>query len=41
VTYAEAEPELTSLLREFGPPRKFDHPAHRSVLLCWSEIEPA
>jgi putative restriction endonuclease len=26
VTYREAEPELTSLLREFGPPRKSDHP---------------
>lgn len=26
VTYAEAEPDLTALLREFGPPRKSDHP---------------
>src|SRR6478735_689938 len=26
VAYAEAEPELTALLREFGPPRKSDHP---------------
>ncbi len=26
VTYAEAEPEMTALLREFGPPRKSDHP---------------
>src|SRR3954468_4155918 len=26
VTYREAEPELTALLREFGPPRKSDHP---------------
>lgn len=26
VTFAEAEPELTVLLREFGPPRKSDHP---------------
>src|SRR5689334_25372659 len=26
VGYAEAEPELTALLREFGPPRKSDHP---------------
>jgi putative restriction endonuclease len=26
VTYKEAEPELTALLREFGPPRKSDHP---------------
>jgi putative restriction endonuclease len=26
LTYAEAEPELTALLREFGPPRKSDHP---------------
>ena len=25
VTYAEAEPELIALLREFGPPRKSDH----------------
>jgi putative restriction endonuclease len=25
-TYAEAEPDLTALLREFGPPRKSDHP---------------
>src|SRR3954465_5458740 len=26
VTYAEAEPDLTALLREFGPPRKSNHP---------------
>src|SRR5947209_6901433 len=26
VTFAEAEPHLTVLLREFGPPRKSDHP---------------
>src|SRR4051812_26224906 len=26
VSYREAEPELTALLREFGPPRKSDHP---------------
>jgi putative restriction endonuclease len=26
VTYAEAEPDVTTLLREFGPPRKSDHP---------------
>jgi putative restriction endonuclease len=26
VTYAEAEPDLTALLREFGSPRKSDHP---------------
>lgn len=26
VAYAEAEPDLTALLREFGPPRKSDHP---------------
>ena len=26
VMYSEAEPELTALLREFGPPRKSDHP---------------
>jgi putative restriction endonuclease len=26
VTYADAEPDLTALLREFGPPRKSDHP---------------
>lgn len=26
VTFKEAEPELTELLREFGPPRKHDHP---------------
>jgi putative restriction endonuclease len=26
VTYREAEPELTALLREFGPPRRSDHP---------------
>jgi putative restriction endonuclease len=26
VTYREAEPALTTLLREFGPPRKSDHP---------------
>jgi putative restriction endonuclease len=26
VTFLEAEPELTTLLREFGPPRRSDHP---------------
>src|SRR6266498_2400824 len=26
VTFAEAEPGLTALLREFGPPRKSAHP---------------
>src|SRR3954451_16356772 len=26
VTFRQAEPELTALLREFGPPRKSDHP---------------
>jgi hypothetical protein len=26
VTYKEAEPDLRALLREFGPPRKSDHP---------------
>src|SRR5512144_210248 len=26
VTFLEAEPFLTDLLREFGPPRKSDHP---------------
>jgi putative restriction endonuclease len=26
VTFKEAEPELTALLHEFGPPRKSDHP---------------
>jgi putative restriction endonuclease len=26
VTYRETEPELTTLLREFGPPRRSDHP---------------
>jgi putative restriction endonuclease len=26
LTFKEAEPDLTSLLREFGPPRKSDHP---------------
>jgi putative restriction endonuclease len=26
VTYAEAEPDLTVLLREFGRPQKSDHP---------------
>jgi putative restriction endonuclease len=26
VTFKEAEPELTCLLQEFGPPRKSDHP---------------
>src|SRR5918994_7927588 len=26
VTFREAEPELTALLREFGRPRKSDHP---------------
>src|SRR3954465_12277781 len=26
VTFAEAEPDLTALLREFGLPRKSDHP---------------
>jgi putative restriction endonuclease len=26
VTYKETEPDLTALLREFGPPRKSDHP---------------
>lgn len=25
VTFAEAEPDLTALLREFGPPRKLGH----------------
>jgi putative restriction endonuclease len=28
VSYREAEPELTALLREFGPPRKSDHPEY-------------
>src|SRR4051812_22525417 len=26
VTFREAEPDLTALLQEFGPPRKSDHP---------------
>src|SRR3954453_11760364 len=26
VTFREVEPNLTALLREFGPPRKSDHP---------------
>lgn len=26
VTFREAEPDLTGLLREFGPPRRSDHP---------------
>jgi predicted restriction endonuclease len=26
VTFIDAEPDLTALLREFGPPRKSDHP---------------
>jgi putative restriction endonuclease len=26
VTFREAEPALTALLREFGPPRRSDHP---------------
>src|SRR5262249_51332783 len=26
VSFREAEPELTALLREFGPPRRSDHP---------------
>src|SRR3954452_23471904 len=26
VTFREAEPDLTALLREFGPPRRTDHP---------------
>src|SRR5262245_6502497 len=26
VTFRQAEPDLTDLLREFGPPRKSDHP---------------
>src|SRR4051812_26164703 len=26
VMFAEAEPDLTALLREFGPPRKSNHP---------------
>jgi putative restriction endonuclease len=26
VTFRQAEPDLTALLREFGPPRKSDHP---------------
>src|SRR5207248_3709058 len=26
VTFCQAEPELTALLREFGPPRRSDHP---------------
>jgi predicted restriction endonuclease len=26
VTYDEAEPNLTALISQFGPPRKSDHP---------------
>ena len=26
VAFRQAEPELTALLREFGPPRQSDHP---------------
>lgn len=45
VTYAEAEPDLTALLREFGPPRKSDHPEQPFWRLqrdgVWSVTAPA
>jgi putative restriction endonuclease len=45
VGYAEAEPELTALLREFGPPRKSDHPEQPFWRLqrdgVWSVHAPA
>jgi hypothetical protein len=45
VTYRDAEPELTALLREFGPPRKSDHPEHQFLRLqrdsVWTVQAPA
>lgn len=45
VTFVEAEPELTALLREFGPPRKSDHPERPFWRLqrdgVWSVQAPA
>jgi putative restriction endonuclease len=44
VTFREAEPELTALLREFGPPRKSDHPEQPFWRLprdgVWTVIAP-
>ena len=45
ITFKEAEPELTALLREFGPPRKSDHPEQPFWRLqrdgVWSVQAPA
>jgi putative restriction endonuclease len=45
VTFRETEPELTALLREFGPPRKSDHPEQPFWRLqrdgVWSVRAPA
>src|SRR5262249_42103817 len=45
VTYKDAEPELTALLREFGRPRKSDHPEQPFWRLqrdgVWSVHAPA
>jgi putative restriction endonuclease len=45
VTFAEAESDLTVLLREFGPPRKSDHPEQPFWRLqrdgVWSVTAPA
>ena len=35
VTFKEAEPDLTALLWEFGPPRIPDHP--RRIPVFWSQ----
>ena len=45
VTFREAEPELKSLLQEFGPPRKSDHPEQPFWRLqrdgIWTVIAPS
>src|SRR3954468_20026741 len=45
VSFLEAEPELALLLREFGPPRKSDHPEQPFWRLqrdgVWSVQAPA
>lgn len=38
---AEAEPELAALLREFGPPRRSDHPEHGSARDSWPGLDYA
>src|SRR5690349_19311090 len=44
VTFPEAEPQLTALLREFGPARKSDHPEQPFWRLqndgVWTVIAP-